>query len=37
MISSGVVRRNAKARLLRDNVVVTENLTINSLRRERMM
>ncbi|OBG71457.1 translation initiation factor IF-2 [Mycobacterium sp. E2462] len=35
MISSGVVRRNAKARLLRDNVVVTENLTINSLRREK--
>lgn len=35
MISSGVVRRNAQARLLRDNVVVTENLTINSLRREK--
>ncbi|MCA2242796.1 translation initiation factor IF-2, partial [Mycobacterium sp. WUMAC-067] len=35
MISSGIVRRNAKARLLRDNVVVTENLTINSLRREK--
>ncbi|WP_297793235.1 translation initiation factor IF-2 [Mycobacterium sp.] len=35
MISSGVVRRNAKARLLRDNVVVTENLTIHSLRREK--
>ncbi|ETZ50591.1 translation initiation factor If-2 [Mycobacterium avium MAV_061107_1842] len=35
MITSGVVRRNAKARLLRDNVVVSENLTINSLRREK--
>ncbi|OBK96280.1 translation initiation factor IF-2 [Mycobacterium asiaticum] len=35
MITSGVVRRNAKARLLRDNIVVTENLTINSLRREK--
>lgn len=35
MITSGVVRRNAKARLLRDNIVVTENLSINSLRREK--
>ncbi|MCV7379641.1 translation initiation factor IF-2 [Mycobacterium alsense] len=35
MVSSGVVRRNAKARLLRDNIVVTDNLTINSLRREK--
>ncbi|WP_040525117.1 translation initiation factor IF-2 [Gordonia effusa] len=35
MISSGVVKRNAKARLLRDNVVVNENLTISSLRREK--
>jgi translation initiation factor IF-2 len=35
MISSGVVRRNAKARLLRDNIVVTENLSIHSLRREK--
>ncbi|MGZ4510060.1 MAG: translation initiation factor IF-2 [Mycobacterium sp.] len=35
MISSGVVRRNAKARLLRDNIVVTDNLTITSLRREK--
>nr|WP_231986565.1 translation initiation factor IF-2 [Mycobacterium sp. 852002-40037_SCH5390672] len=35
MISSGIVRRNAKARLLRDNIVVTENLTIHSLRREK--
>ncbi|ORX15806.1 translation initiation factor IF-2 [Mycobacterium szulgai] len=35
LITSGVVRRNAKARLLRDNIVVTENLTINSLRREK--
>lgn len=35
MITSGVVRRNAKARLLRDNIVVTENLSIHSLRREK--
>ncbi|MEB3969858.1 translation initiation factor IF-2 [Mycobacterium ulcerans] len=35
MISSGVVRRNAKARLLRDNIVVVENLLIRSLRREK--
>ncbi len=35
MITSGVVRRNAKARLLRDNIVVTENLTVTSLRREK--
>ncbi|MGV0716703.1 translation initiation factor IF-2 [Mycolicibacterium sp. XJ662] len=35
MVSSGVMRRNAKARLLRDNVVVAENLTVSSLRREK--
>jgi translation initiation factor IF-2 len=35
LITSGVVRRNAKARLLRDNIVVTENLSIASLRREK--
>ncbi|MFY2861494.1 translation initiation factor IF-2 [Mycobacterium sp. THU-M104] len=35
MITSGVVRRNAKARLLRDNLVVSENLSISSLRREK--
>ncbi|MGF2953061.1 translation initiation factor IF-2, partial [Mycobacterium sp. THU-M116] len=35
MITSGVVRRNAKARLLRDNIVVSENLSISSLRREK--
>ncbi|KLO47151.1 translation initiation factor IF-2 [Mycobacterium nebraskense] len=35
MISSGVVRRNAKARLLRDNIVVVDNLSITSLRREK--
>jgi translation initiation factor IF-2 len=35
MITSGVVRRNAKARLLRDNIVVTDNLTVSSLRREK--
>jgi translation initiation factor IF-2 len=35
LITSGVVRRNAKARLLRDSIVVTENLTVASLRREK--
>jgi translation initiation factor IF-2 len=35
MVISGVVRRNAKARLLRDNVVVAENVTVQSLRREK--
>ncbi|NDK90906.1 translation initiation factor IF-2 [Gordonia desulfuricans] len=35
LVQSGIVRRNAKARLLRDNVVVAENLTISSLRREK--
>ncbi len=35
MITSGIVRRNAKARLLRDNIVVSENLTVSSLRREK--
>ena len=35
LITSGVVRRNAKARLLRDNIVVTDHLSIASLRREK--
>ena len=30
---SGVIRRNAKARVIRDGVVVGDNLTIDSLRR----
>lgn len=33
MVSSGLMRRNAKARLLRDNRVVSDGLTIGSLRR----
>ncbi|EIE98586.1 translation initiation factor IF-2 [Saccharomonospora glauca K62] len=33
LVTSGVIRRNAKARLLRDDVVVAENLPVNSLRR----
>ena len=33
MVASGVIRRNAKARLLRDNRVVQEDLTVGSLRR----
>ncbi len=35
LVTSGIIRRNAKARLLRDNVVVTENVTVQSLRREK--
>ncbi|BCJ31024.1 translation initiation factor IF-2 [Actinocatenispora sera] len=35
MVRSGVVRRNAKARLLRDGAVVAENLSIASLKREK--
>lgn len=32
-VTAGEIRRNAKARLLRDNVVVAENLPVKSLRR----
>jgi translation initiation factor IF-2 len=35
LVTSGIMRRNAKARLLRDNIVVAENVTISSLRREK--
>ncbi|MDN5858300.1 MAG: translation initiation factor IF-2, partial [Pseudonocardia sp.] len=35
LVMGGTIRRNAKARLLRDNVVVAQNLTIASLRREK--
>lgn len=35
LVQSGIMRRNAKARLLRDNVVVAENVTVSSLRREK--
>lgn len=35
MVESGKVRRNAKVRLVRDGNVVTENATIDSLRREK--
>ncbi|MEB3065260.1 translation initiation factor IF-2 [[Mycobacterium] zoologicum] len=35
LVTSGIMRRNAKARLLRDNVVVAETVTISSLRREK--
>jgi translation initiation factor IF-2 len=31
----GLIRRNAKARLIRDSVVVADNLSIASLRREK--
>ncbi|WP_241384280.1 translation initiation factor IF-2 [Rhodococcus sp. CH91] len=35
LVQSGIVRRNAKARLIRDNNVVAETVTISSLRREK--
>ena len=35
LVQSGIMRRNAKARLLRDNVVIAENITISSLKREK--
>ena len=35
LVTSGIIRRNSKARLLRDSVVVSENLTVSSLRREK--
>lgn len=35
LVTSGTIRRNAKARLLRDSVVIAENLTVASLRREK--
>lgn len=35
LVKSGLLRRNAKARILRDNIVIAENLTVTSLRREK--
>jgi len=35
LVTSGIMRRNAKARLLRDNAVVAETVTISSLKREK--
>ncbi len=35
LVTSGIMRRNAKARLLRDGTVVANNLDVASLRRER--
>jgi translation initiation factor IF-2 len=35
MVTSGVIRRNAKARLIRDGNVAAENLDLSSLRREK--
>ncbi len=35
MVTNGVIRRNAKARLLRDGNVVSDNLDLASLRREK--
>ncbi len=33
IVRDGLIRRNAKARLIRDGVVISENLTVESLRR----
>ena len=33
MVSTGIIKRNAKARILRDGVVIGDNLTIESLKR----
>jgi len=35
MVTSGVIRRNAKARLIRDGNVASDNLDLSSLRREK--
>jgi len=35
MVTSGVIRRNAKARVIRDGAVVADNLDLASLRREK--
>ena len=35
MVTKGVVRRNSKARLIRDGAVVVETMTVTSLRREK--
>jgi translation initiation factor IF-2 len=35
MVTSGVIRRNAKVRILRDSAVVADNLDLASLRREK--
>ena len=33
IVRSGIIRRNSKARLIREGVVTSENLTVDSLRR----
>jgi len=35
IVRSGLIRRNAKARLIRDGAVIADNLTVSSLRREK--
>jgi translation initiation factor IF-2 len=35
MVQSGTINRNAKARLVRQGVVISDNLTVSSLRREK--
>jgi len=35
LVTSGIIRRNSKARLLRDSAVVAETMTVSSLRREK--
>jgi translation initiation factor IF-2 len=33
IVRSGLIRRGSKARLIRDSVVISDNLTVDSLRR----
>jgi translation initiation factor IF-2 len=35
LVTSGIIRRNSKARLLRDNIVIAETVSISSLKREK--
>ena len=35
LVTSGLIRRNSKARLIRDNIVIAETVTISSLKREK--
>ena len=35
MVTSGLIRRNAKVRLIRDGAVVADNLDLSSLKREK--
>jgi translation initiation factor IF-2 len=35
LVTSGLIRRNSKARLLRDSIVIAETVTVSSLKREK--